>query len=119
MLKIGGLWVSPVDMENAIMEHPLVEGVGVVGATVDDVNRIAAYVIRREGDQSDDELADELRAWCKQRLRRYEYPHVVRFVDDLPRTVNGKASASACGSSPAPEGPVRRGRRCAGRGTGS
>ena len=28
--------------------------------------------------------------WCKARLRRYEYPHVVRFVDDLPRTVNGK-----------------------------
>jgi benzoate-CoA ligase family protein len=90
MLKIGGLWVSPVDMENAIMEHPLVDGVGVVGVTVDEVSRVAAYVIRREGDPADDELADELRALCKARLRRYEYPHVVRFVDDLPRTVNGK-----------------------------
>ena len=90
MLKIGGLWVSPVDMENAIMEHPLVEGVGVVGATVDDVNRVAAYVIRRDGDPTDNELAEELRALCKERLRRYEYPHVVRFVADLPRTVNGK-----------------------------
>ena len=90
MLKIGGLWVSPVDMENAIMEHPLVDGVGVVGVTVDEVSRVAAYIIRREGDPADDELADELRALCKSRLRRYEYPHVVRFVDDLPRTVNGK-----------------------------
>ena len=90
MLKIGGLWVSPVDMENAIMEHPLVDGVGVVGVTVDEVNRVAAYIIRREGDPADDVLADELRALCKERLRRYEYPHVVRFVDDLPRTVNGK-----------------------------
>jgi benzoate-CoA ligase family protein len=90
MLKIGGLWVSPVDMENAIMEHPLVDGVGVVGVTVDEVSRVAAYVIRREGEPSDEELADELRAWCKERLRRYEYPHVVRFVEDLPRTVNGK-----------------------------
>jgi benzoate-CoA ligase len=90
MLKIGGLWVSPVDMENALMEHPLVLGVGVVGVTVDEVSRVAAYVIRDDGEQTDDELADELRAWCKARLRRYEYPHVVRFVDDLPRTVNGK-----------------------------
>jgi len=90
MLKIGGLWVSPVDMENAIMEHPLVDGVGVVGVTVDEVSRVAAYIIRRDGDPTDDELADELRALCKQRLRRYEYPHVVRFVGDLPRTVNGK-----------------------------
>jgi len=90
MLKIGGLWVSPVDMENAIMEHPLVEGVGVVGVTVDEVSRVGAYVIRAAGETTDDELADQLRAWCKERLRRYEYPHVVRFVDDLPRTVNGK-----------------------------
>jgi benzoate-CoA ligase family protein len=90
MLKIGGLWVSPVDMENAIMEHPLVDGVGVVGMTVDEVSRVAAYVIRRDGEPTDEELADELRTLCKERLRRYEYPHVVRFVDDLPRTVNGK-----------------------------
>jgi benzoate-CoA ligase family protein len=90
MLKIGGLWVSPVDMENALMEHPRVLGVGVVGVTVDEVSRVAAYVIREPGGPSDDALADELRAWCKGRLRRYEYPHVVRFADDLPRTVNGK-----------------------------
>jgi acyl-coenzyme A synthetase/AMP-(fatty) acid ligase len=90
MLKIGGLWVSPVDMENALMGHPLVLGVGVVGVTVDEVTRVAAYVMRAEGDMSDDELADDLRAWCKARLRRYEYPHVVHFVEDLPRTVNGK-----------------------------
>jgi acyl-coenzyme A synthetase/AMP-(fatty) acid ligase len=58
--------------------------------TVDEVSRVAAYVIREPGGPSDDALADELRAWCKGRLRRYEYPHVVRFADDLPRTVNGK-----------------------------
>ena len=33
---------------------------------------------------------DELRAWCKERMRRYEYPHVVEFVDELPRTLTGK-----------------------------
>ena len=89
MLKVGGLWVSPVDMEHVLMEHPRVQGVGVVGATVDDATRIAAYV-ECAGEPGDDELAEELRTWCRERLRRYEYPHLIRFVDELPRTLTGK-----------------------------
>jgi benzoate-CoA ligase family protein len=89
MLKVGGLWVSPVDMEHALSEHPRVGGVGVVGVTVDGASRIAAYV-QCSGAPGDEALADELRAWCKERMRRYEYPHLVQFVDDLPRTLTGK-----------------------------
>src|SRR4051794_20635680 len=95
MLKIGGLWVSPIDMEHVLLGHPRVDGVGVVGVTVDDVTRIAAYVECAEGDAGDDTLADELRTWCKERLRRYEYPHIVEFVDDLPRTLTGKVQRFA------------------------
>jgi benzoate-CoA ligase family protein len=90
MLKIGGLWVSPVDMEGTLMAHPQVLGVGVVDVRVEDQSRIAAYVILEDDAVGDDALADELRSWCKDRMRRYEYPHIVRFVDELPRTVNGK-----------------------------
>lgn len=89
MLKVGGLWVSPIDMEHVLIEHPRVAGVGVVGVTTGDVSRIAAFVECRD-DPGDDALADELRAWCKERLRRYEYPHIVTFVDSLPRTLTGK-----------------------------
>ncbi len=89
MLKVGGLWVSPIDMEHVLLEHPRVAGVGVVGITIDHASRIAAFV-QCEGSSGDDALADELRGWCKERMRRYEYPHVVRFVDDLPRTLTGK-----------------------------
>ena len=89
MLKVGGLWVSPLDMEHTLMEHPRVGSVGVVGITQAGTSRIAAY-IECAGAQGDDALADELRAWCKQRMRRYEYPHVIKFVDDLPRTLTGK-----------------------------
>ncbi|HET8978771.1 MAG TPA: benzoate-CoA ligase family protein [Solirubrobacteraceae bacterium] len=88
MLKVGGLWVSPVDMEHVLIQHPRVTGVGVVGVTTPEGSRIAAY-IECDGDPGDD-LADELRAWCKARLRRYEYPHIVTFVDALPRTLTGK-----------------------------
>jgi benzoate-CoA ligase family protein len=90
MLKVGGLWVSPVDMEHALMEHPRVAGVGVVGVRIEDASRIAAYVQCAGDEPGDDALAEELRAWCKERMRRYEYPHLVHFVDDLPRTLTGK-----------------------------
>ena len=88
MLKVGGLWVSPIDMETVLFQHPRVRAVGVIGITIEDASRIAAYV-ECEGD-GDDALAEELRAWCKDRMRRYEYPHVVEFVDELPRTLTGK-----------------------------
>ena len=88
MLKVGGLWVSPVDMENVLIGHPRVMGVGVVGVVVEGASRIAAYVeCDGEGDAA---LAEELRGLCKEHLRRYEYPHVVEFVDALPRTLTGK-----------------------------
>ena len=89
MLKVGGLWVSPIDMEHVLLEHPRVSGVGVVGITIEHASRIAAFV-QCEGEPGDDALADELRDWCRARLRRYEYPHVVQFVDALPRTLTGK-----------------------------
>ena len=88
MLKVGGLWVSPIDMEHVLLQHPRVRGVGVVGITIDDASRVAAYV---ECDGTGDEaFAEELRTWCKDRMRRYEYPHVVEFIDELPRTLTGK-----------------------------
>jgi benzoate-CoA ligase len=89
MLKVGGLWVSPVDMEHVLMEHPRVSGVGVVGITLDEATRIAAFV-ECAGEPGDEALAEELRSWCKERLRRYEYPHLIQFVDELPRTLTGK-----------------------------
>lgn len=89
MFKVGGLWVAPVDMEHTLLEHPRVAGVGVIGVTVDGASRIAAYV-ECAGAPGDEALADELRASCKERMRRYEYPHVVRFVSNLPRTLTGK-----------------------------
>jgi benzoate-CoA ligase family protein len=90
MLKVGGLWVSPVDIEQVLLEHPSVEGAGVVGVRVEDYNRVAAFVKCGAGGRGDEGLADTLRSWCRERLREYEYPHVIRFVDELPQTLNGK-----------------------------
>jgi benzoate-CoA ligase len=91
MIKVGGLWVSPVDVEACLVRHPAVSEAAVIGTRIEDVSRIKAFVIASEARAGDrEELADELRQWCKQHLRRYEYPHIVEFVDDLPRTATGK-----------------------------
>jgi benzoate-CoA ligase family protein len=90
MFKVGGLWVSPADMEACLVSHPAVSEAAVIGVTIDDASRAKAFVIRRDDGADPDALAGELRAWCKERLRRYEYPHVVEFVDDFPRTLTGK-----------------------------
>jgi benzoate-CoA ligase len=91
MIKVGGLWVSPADVEGCLVKHPAVSEAAVIGVRVDDVSRIKAFVICASGAAAEpDALADELREWCKGNLRRYEYPHVVEFVEDLPRTPTGK-----------------------------
>ena len=90
MIKVGGLWVSPADVEGCLVRHPAVSEAAVIGVNVEDLSRIKAFVICASPPEDADALADELRAWCKDNLRRYEYPHVVEFVADLPRTPTGK-----------------------------
>jgi benzoate-CoA ligase family protein len=90
MIKVGGLWVSPADVEACLTQHPSVTESAVIGIQVEDVSRIKAFVICSSDPTDPAGLADELRAWCKDNLRRYEYPHVVEFVDDFPRTATGK-----------------------------
>ena len=90
MIKVGGLWVAPADVEACLVQHPAISEAAVIGVQVEDVSRIKAFVICAEPPADEDALAGELRLWCKDHLRRYEYPHVVAFVDDFPRTATGK-----------------------------
>jgi benzoate-CoA ligase len=92
MIKVGGLWVSPIEIENTLMEHPAVSEAAVVGVEIDGFIRIRAHVICAKGSAADAPagLDAELQEWCKSRLQRYQYPHMVEFTDDLPKTVTGK-----------------------------
>jgi len=91
MLKVGGNWVSPVEVESTLVEHPAVLEAGVVG--VPDENQLVkpvAFVVLRRGHAASDALADELQAFVKERLATYKYPRVVHFLDELPKTATGK-----------------------------
>jgi acyl-coenzyme A synthetase/AMP-(fatty) acid ligase len=89
MFKVSGLWVSPADVEARLIEHPAVVEAAVVGAQVEGLTKAKAFVVC-QATASRAGLADELRAFCLDRLHRYQAPQLFEFVDDLPKTVTGK-----------------------------
>jgi benzoate-CoA ligase len=91
MLKVGGLWVSPVDVENVLMEHPVVLECGVVARCDHDrLVKPAAYVVLRDGVTGSPDLAGELQQFVRTRLADYKRPRWVEFVPCLPKTATGK-----------------------------
>jgi benzoate-CoA ligase len=90
MIKVSGLWVSPIEIESVLLEHPSVAESAVVGIDVDGFTKIKAFVITKGAAAGDDSLVAELQEHCKSRLQRYQYPHLIDFVPDLPKTATGK-----------------------------
>ena len=90
MLKVGGEWVSPIEMENALVEHPAVSEAAVVGVPVEGVMRIRAVIVPASDSLATPALKTELQEWCKARLQRFQYPHRIDFVEELPKTASGK-----------------------------
>jgi benzoate-CoA ligase family protein len=90
MIKVSGLWVSPIEIENCLIEHKGVSEAAAVGVPVEGFTQIKAFVILNQDGEPSDALAGELQEWCKQHLQRYQFPHEIEFVDDFPRTPTGK-----------------------------
>ncbi|HAG98298.1 MAG TPA: benzoate-CoA ligase family protein [Ktedonobacter sp.] len=91
MLKVGGQWVSPVEVENALIAHPAVLETAIVGEfDADELVKPKAYVVLREGQEPSEALAEELKAFVKQRLAPFKYPRWIEFLPELPKTATGK-----------------------------
>ncbi|MBO0778540.1 MAG: benzoate-CoA ligase family protein, partial [Ktedonobacteraceae bacterium] len=91
MLRVGGQWVSPAEVEGALIEHPAVLEAAIVGvADQDDLIKPKAYVVLQSGQQPTDALAEELKAFVKAQLASFKAPRWVEFVSDLPKTATGK-----------------------------
>ena len=86
MLKAGGIWVSPAEVESRLLEHPAVREAAVVGvADADGLDKPVAVVV-----VGGDDDPDELVQWCRDGLAHFKAPRQVVFVDDLPKTATGK-----------------------------
>jgi acyl-coenzyme A synthetase/AMP-(fatty) acid ligase len=94
LLKVGGIWVAPLEIENCLDRHPAVAECLVGGVEEEGLVVPCAWVVLRDGDGSDD-LAAALQAYVRQELSPHKYPRVVRFVDDLPKTATGKLDRKA------------------------
>ena len=92
LLKVGGIWVAPIEIENCLVGHPAVAECAVVGAEHEGLTRIRAFVVLRPG--SDGE-ADELREHVRSHLAGHKVPHEIRFVESLPKTANDKVDRKA------------------------
>ena len=91
MLKVGGIWVSPVEIENTLIEHPAVQEAGVIGRRdADDLEKPMAYVVLAGGQQPSAELARELQDFVRSKIAEYKRPRWIEFVEALPKTATGK-----------------------------
>ncbi len=90
MLKVGGIWVSPVEVEAALIAHPAVLECAVIGhEDADGLTKPHAFVALRPEVKSEG-VAEALKAFAKERLEPYKSPRWVTFVTELPKTATGK-----------------------------
>ncbi len=91
MLKVGGIFVSPVQVESTLLSHPAVLECAVVG--LPDASQLVkpkAFVVLKQGYDGSDTLKQDLVAYCKEKMAEYKRPRWIEFVPELPKTATGK-----------------------------
>jgi len=97
LLKVSGLWVSPLEVEECLMKHPEVAMAAVIGADDGGLLKPKAYVVMRESAKSRSaaEVTAELQTFVKDKLAKHKYPRWIVIADDLPRNDRGKVDKKA------------------------
>jgi benzoate-CoA ligase family protein len=95
MIKSSGAWVSPIEVEAVLMEHPAIREAAVVGKKDEEnenneIVRPAAFLVLREDFQDTPAFRDELKIFVAKQLPNYKRPHWIEIVKELPRTPTGK-----------------------------
>jgi benzoate-CoA ligase len=91
MLKVGGVFVAPAEIENCLLQHEAVAECAVVGHDPGDrLVKPKAFIVLREGASADDAMAVQLQEFVKTNLAMYKYPRWIEFRDNLPKNDRGK-----------------------------
>ena len=91
MLKVSGQYVSPIEVESALITHDAVlEAAVIANADEEKLIKPLAFVVLKPGRAPSNDLADELKRHVKSRLAPYKYPRWIEFVNELPKTATGK-----------------------------
>ena len=103
MLKVGGRWLAPAELEDCLGRHPEVVEVAVVGVTdADGLVKPHAFVVARSPSPA---LGVELQSYAKTQLEPFKYPREVHFVEELPRTHLGKVARGKLSRGDGPPTP--------------
>ncbi len=91
MLRVSGQYVSPFEVEAALMQHSAVLEAAVIGkADADGLTKTKAFVVLKTANSASAALEDELKTFVKEKLAPHKYPRFVEFVTELPKTATGK-----------------------------
>lgn len=89
MFKVSGIWVSPFEIEQALVSHPAVLEAAVVAKRDEDaLEKPMAYVVLK--DDSDGAVVDDLKDFVKSSIGKWKYPRWIEVIDELPKTATGK-----------------------------
>jgi benzoate-CoA ligase family protein len=95
LLKVGGQWVAPLEVEECLLEHPAVAAAAVIGIDHDGLTTTKAFVVPRKGHVPTDALGVELQEHVRTKLAKYKYPRIVTFITELPKNDRGKVDKKA------------------------
>jgi benzoate-CoA ligase family protein len=91
MLKVGGIFVAPAEIENCLLQHEAVLECAVIGhEDKEGLVKPKAFIVVREAQLTSDELANEIKEFVKTKLALYKYPRWIEFVEALPKNDRGK-----------------------------
>ncbi len=91
MMKVSGMWVSPIEIENILASHKAVMECAVVGNLDEDkLVKPKAHIVLKEGYEPSSLLKEELQKFVLDRAAPYKHPRWIEFIDSLPRTATGK-----------------------------
>ncbi len=121
MLKVGGIWVSPIEIEDTLMGHEAVFEAAVVGREDEHgLMKPKAFIVLKPGYTPSAQLASEIQQYVKKAIAPYKYPRWIEFVAALPKTETGKIQryklrvprippGNPLGGQPEREGPPPQG----------
>jgi benzoate-CoA ligase len=91
LFKVNGLWLSPAEVESALIAHPAVLEAAVIARDDETgLTKPAAYVVTKPEFTPNEQLAIDLQAWVADRIGGYKRPRWIEFLSELPKTATGK-----------------------------
>jgi len=90
LLKVGGMWISPLEIETCLLEHEAVQECAVVGIQDDGLTFPRAYIVLAANQFDAPQLVGQLQQYAKSRLAPHKYPREIFFIAGLPKTASGK-----------------------------